>query len=224
MKKLFALLLALTLALSLAACGKQTQPAEEPADPPVEEEVPENEGDEMMTDSEMLPVFSDEITTKPSETEKLPELEELIAKTWGIPQESYEETAYYYNYVDLNDDGVDEIFAVAIGMYTSGTGGDSALIAAQINGKLELNQTLTLVREPIIISDKMTNGCHEIIVPYYGGGAEDSGYQILTCSDGAYANVSDGTFVETLDDVAGTAIIYNDLAADMQAESMLHLG
>lgn len=212
MKKAIALLLALTLACALAACGQsapQTPEAPEGNEPPVEEggEAPVSMG---------LPEYSDAITTLPSETEKLPALEELIAKTWDIPEEDLGGTQYYYNYVDLNGDGVDEIFAVAVGMYTSGTGGDSALIAAQIDGKLELNQTLTLVWTPVIISDQVTNGCKEIIVPSFDSASGESHYQVLTCTDGVYTNVGDGTSVETLEGVAGTAIVYNDMTADME--------
>lgn len=62
-----------------------------------------------------------------AETEPLPELAKAIVEEYEIPEEYWEQTKYYYNYVDLNDDGCDEIFAVVMGPYTSGSGGDSGL-------------------------------------------------------------------------------------------------
>ncbi|MCI2056362.1 MAG: hypothetical protein LKJ86_04355 [Oscillibacter sp.] len=225
MKKIFALLLTAALAVSLTACGGTKTPAATSdasgsGASTSGETGTENAGG---TQSDTLPTYSEKISTLPSETEKNPELEQLIIDTWEIPAESQAGTYYYYNYTDLNGDGTDEIFAVAIGPYTSGSGGDSALIAAQIGGNLELNQTLTLVHEPVIISDQITNGCHEIIVPYGGGGAESS-YHVLTCSDGNYTNVPDGAAIETLEGVSGTAILYNDLLSDQANGSALTLG
>ena len=159
MKKAIALLLTMVMALSLIACGQKNPPADSggtPAGSSVSSADPAAEGETLIG---ALPTFSDDIGLLPSETEKNPALEALIADTWDIPEEAYSQTRYYYNYVDLNGDGTEELFAVAIGMYTSGTGGDSALIAAQVNGKLELNQTFTLIHEPVIISDNMRSLC-----------------------------------------------------------------
>lgn len=50
-----------------------------------------------------------------SEREKLPELEQAIATYYDIPEEDLDGTRYYYNYVDLDNNGVEEIFAVVIG-------------------------------------------------------------------------------------------------------------
>ena len=60
-------------------------------------------------------------------------------------------------------------------------------------------------------------------MPYTGGGAESS-YHVLTCSDGVYTNVPDGAVIETLEGVSGTAILYNDLAADLDSGAALYLG
>lgn len=144
------------------------------------------------------------------------ELRELIIDYYEIPEEYCETTKYYYNYVDLNDDGINEIFVVISGPYTSGTGGDSALWIVENAGKLHVNQDFTLVHSPIIVSDKITNGVHELVVPYYGGGAE-SQYSILTCSDGEYTRVGDGNMVKTLDGITGKAIIANDILSEIDA-------
>ena len=143
-------------------------------------------------------------------------LRDLIIEYYMIPKEYFESTYYYYNYVDLNKDGEDEIFVVVSGLYTSGTGGSSALWVVENAGKLHVNQDFTLVNTPVIISDTIINGLHELITPYYGGGAE-SQYSILKGSDGEYPRVSDGSMVKTLDGITGKAIIANDILGEMEA-------
>ncbi|AFS77538.1 hypothetical protein Curi_c04630 [Gottschalkia acidurici 9a] len=154
-----------------------------------------------------------------SETSVNQSLRDLIIEYYQIPEEYYETTRYYYNYVDLNKDGVNEIFVVVMGPYTSGTGGSSALWVVENGGKLHVNQDFKLVHTPVVISDTVTNGARELIVPYYGGGVEDQ-YSIMTCSDGAYTRVSDGTKVKTLESVTGDAIIANDIIAEVEAGNM----
>lgn len=154
-----------------------------------------------------------------SESAPNEELRKLIIEYYEIPKEFYETTRYYYNYVDLNNDGTDEIFAVVMGPYTSGTGGSSALWVIESAGKLHVNQNFTLFNTPVIISDTITNGAKELIVPYYGGDAE-SQYSVLTCKDGYYSRVSEGNMINSLDGVTGIAIIANDIYGEIEAGNM----
>ncbi len=147
------------------------------------------------------------------------QLKNLIIEYFDIPEEYYETTKYYYNYVDLNEDGSDEIFVVVSGPYTSGTGGSSALWVVENAGKLHVNQDFTLVNIPIIVSDTITDGVHDLVVPYYGGGAE-SQYSILKCNNGEYTKVADGGKVKTLEGITGKAIIANDLITEIEAGFM----
>lgn len=159
-----------------------------------------------------------------SETEKNAELEKLIKDTFQIPEENLADTKYYYNNVDLNSDGKDEIIAVAIGSYTSGTGGDSALIVSKEGDKLEVMQELSLVHEPIIVSENVTNGYKDIIVPNYGGGADPKeAYKVLKNKDGYYSNMNSSEAVSEISDVKGIAIIANDIAKDIEAGKALSL-
>ncbi len=152
------------------------------------------------------------------------ELAQLIKDYYEIPEEFSETTRYYYNYVDLNDDGENEIFVVVMGPYTSGTGGNSALWVMESAGKLHVNQDFTLVNLPVIISDNVSNGAKELIVPYYGGGAK-SQYSVLECSDGYYTRVNDGKMIDAIDGIKGTAIIANDIIKEVEANMMgLNLG
>ncbi|MDD3173496.1 MAG: hypothetical protein PHF63_07525 [Herbinix sp.] len=151
-----------------------------------------------------------------SESKPNKALQQLIIDYYEIPKDFYDTTRYYYNYVDLNNDGTDEIFVVVIGPYTSGTGGSSALWVIESAGELHVNQDFTIVNTPVIVSDTVTNGAKELIIPYYGGGAE-SQYSVLTCSDGFYPRVADGKMIDSLNEVTGTAIIANDMLKEVEA-------
>lgn len=136
------------------------------------------------------------------------ELEKTIIESLEIPEEYVAQTKYYYNYVDLNMDGTEEIFAVVMGPYTSGTGGNTALHIIQTNQGMKVNQIFTLMRTPIIVSDKVTNGVKELIVRYSGGG-ESGKYVVLTCSDGSFCRVNEGRAIVSLEGISGKAIISN---------------
>jgi len=168
-------------------------------------------------------ILSEGIKNLYAETKVYPELEALIIKEYDIPEEFWSRTRYYYNYVDLNSDGKNEIFVVVMGPYTSGSGGSSALIVYPIGDELHVNQQFSLVRTPVVISDTVTNGAKEIIALRSGGGVESS-YVTLTCSDGYYTNVSDGKEIDNLDNITGTAIIANDIVEDLDDGVVLTLG
>lgn len=166
---------------------------------------------------------ADKIVGLLAEAERMPALEKVIIHHFELPEEVLGETKYYYNYVDLNGDGKDELFTVVFGPYTSGSGGSMALILTETDaGELHVNQELTLIQTPIIISDKVTNGYKEIIVMNSGGGAEGN-YVILTANKGQYTSVNDGTVIESLNDVSGKAIISNDIPKDMEEGKAFYL-
>lgn len=160
-----------------------------------------------------------------SETAPNEDLKQLIIDYYEIPEDYWEETRYYYNYVDLDEDGADEIFAVIIGDYTSGTGGDSALWCSAEGGKLKIRQAFTLVSTPVIITKEAANdGASEAkgLIMQRRGEAEPEIVQ-LTCKDGIYTNVTDALVFENLDGVEGTAILCNDLIEDMENGTCLTL-
>lgn len=174
------------------------------------------------TNSEIPMVeLPDHITGMKAETAVNVELSEIIKEYYEIPEEDYDSTRYYYNYVDLDNDGSDEIFAVVMGSYTSGTGGSSALWLTEKAGKWHVQQDFTLINPPLIISDNMTNGVHDLVVPYYGGGAEGN-YAILKYEDGEYTRVSDSETVKNLNNITGNAIIANDIPAERDAGIVAH--
>ena len=173
LQKLIAGVLLLTL---LTGCGAAKAPA--PTETQSRTEAPAETQAELPT----VPASEDTLwipegtELRMAQTRHSPELAEVIAETYGISQEEWQNTRCYYDYVDLNEDGVDEILAVVMGMYTSGSGGGS---------------------EPAFVR--------------------------LTCTDGIYTNPADAEVLESLEGITGTAILCNDAAADLAADSALTL-
>lgn len=149
--------------------------------------------------------FPDTISQVYGETGDYEELWKLIISTLGIPADDQEGTVYRYNYVDLDEDGQEEILAVVTGPYTTGSGGSSGLWVKEGNGKLEVLQEFTLMQEPVIVSDEMAEGHHVLMVPYSGDGQNQ--YSVLKYKDGKYPNVSNGETADSLEGVSGQAVL-----------------
>lgn len=149
-----------------------------------------------------------------AEVQRLEELRNLIISYYDIPKDYYESTRYYYNKVDLDEDGEEEMFVIVMGPYTSGTGGSSALWVTTNEGKLHVKQDFTVVNTPIIVSDNLTNGVHDLIVPFDGVGAQ-SQYSVLEFKGDSYPSVSDGKMSKDIEGITGNAIIANDLVEEM---------
>ncbi|MGG7148854.1 hypothetical protein ACQPVA_18860 [Clostridium butyricum] len=166
---------------------------------------------------------NEKIASVLSEKERKPELEKALKEKYDLDDKGAKETRYYYNCIDLNGDGVNEIFVEVVGPFTSGTGGDSAVIYKDNNGTLEEISDFTLIRNPIIISDEKSNGWNDIIVEYSGGGAPKK-YAILKYDGNKYSKVNESETIDSIKDVSGVAIISNDMEKDMKASEGLYLG
>lgn len=162
------------------------------------------------------------LTSIPAETEKNAKLEAAVIREIGFQSdEDITSTRYYYNAVDLNDDGTDEVFVELVGPYTSGSGGDTGLIFITNGDGYELLQKMTLVRNPVIISDSLTNGWHDIVMTLSGGGGETRTVR-MTFDGKKYPNPGDAEAAPE-DAPEGVAIISNDFAADLQNGNGLYL-
>ena len=163
------------------------------------------------------------ITVSYAETEEYPELAEFLITYFEIPEEYLAESRYYYNYVDLNEDGTEEILALVVGDYTTGSGGDTVLFIEKEAENFVVSDAFYMVRTPVIISDNMTNGWHDLIFPIYGGG-NDIGYSICHYSeDGTYMS-EENEFVEELDEtISGHQILSNNLIDDKDKGTYLSL-
>lgn len=170
-----------------------------------------------------LDKFNANIENEYSEREKNTDIEKLIIDTFEITDDVKKDTKYYYNYIDLNNDGVDELFTYVIGPSTTGTGGSNVFIAEKQNNSWTVKQTLNLINQPIIISDNLENGMKEIIVSnsYVQEGTEP--YVKLKYTADGYQSVNEGEAISNLDDIKGVQIISDDLAEDLQSENYLTL-
>lgn len=103
-----------------------------------------------------------------AETEAHPQLEKAIAEYSGVSEEDYGNVRYYYNYVDLNGDGRNEILALVLGQDVTGIDGNMLL---WLDEPEDVNVTSHSIRQvfrqvgaPIYISNHMTEGYRDLII------------------------------------------------------------
>ncbi len=174
-------------------------------------------------DNNIILVENEKIAAVLSEKEANADLEKALRAKYDLDENSAKQTRYYYNYVDLDGDGTNEIFAEVVGPFTSGSGGDSAIIYKYINGNLEEVEDFSLIRNPVIISEEKTNGWKDIIVESSGGGAEKR-YVVLKYDGDEYSDVNESESINSIKDINGFAIISNDIAKDLEDGNGLYLG
>lgn len=163
------------------------------------------------------------VTEEYSEETPYPELADFLISYYGIPEEYQSETRYYYNFVDLNEDGINEIFAVVIGEYTEVSFGDPAVILSEEEGgTFGVIESFEGVHTPITISDQLTNGWHDITYNEYGIGAEN-GYRICRYNPEGGYQTGISEVVDELEPVGGTQILSNNLIDDMDQGRYLTL-
>ena len=156
-----------------------------------------------------------QVKQKLSETTVNPRVASAISTYYQMTPEQLAKTRYFYNYVDLDGDGHNEILALAVGPATSGTGGSSMLWLDPENN-MKVLQAFTLVHAPILIEDSMTNGHKNLVLRRYGGGAKDEIVR-LEYIGGRYQTVNEGQPVATaasLKDLKGVAILCDDMSFD----------
>lgn len=149
-----------------------------------------------------------------AEETEYPALAAFLADYYQIPEEYQTETRYYYNRVDLNEDGKDEIFAVVIGEYTEGEAGNPALLLSVEEDAFTVLENFEQILTPVTISDELTNGWHDIVFWECGKGV-DTGY--LTCHynlEGGY-QTDLNEFSTDEQQVEGIQILSNNLIDDM---------
>jgi hypothetical protein len=78
---------------------------------------------------------------------------------------------YYYNRIDLNDDGKAEVVVYLVGSYTCGSGGCTTLIFTQTGQDYRLISRHTVVNAPILVTPQKTAGWKDLVILVSGGGA-----------------------------------------------------
>lgn len=145
-----------------------------------------------------------------SETERDEKLEKAIEKEFDL--KTYDKNIrYYYNKIDLNEDGNPEVFVYLVGPSVCGTGGCSGVIFKQENGEYKLLSRFSLVRNPVIISKNKTNGYRDIIMYVAGGGIKSFFAQLKYDSTAYPLNPSIQPKVEPGTKVDGIAILADDI-------------
>lgn len=161
-------------------------------------------------DYKMLLNSSNSIDYVYSETERDIKLERALVKELALEKDE-DNVRYYYNKVDLNEDGKPEIFAYLVGSLVCGTGGCSAVIFKQENEQYTVLSKFTLVNNPVIISNSKTKGYRDIIMHVSGGGIES--FSALIRYDGTTYPSNPSIQPKVMPDtkVNGIAIIADDI-------------
>ena len=170
-KKFASALMIMTCVAGLSACTKDDSNIEQNQAEVEQPQDTQSENGQVETD-ESKSSEPDLSNVKNIEHEKIRDekLEEAIHKFMPeYDKETYGEVRYYYNKVDLNGDGKEEIFAVLYGSYVAGTGGGTGLL---FDKDYNLVSNFTLVKPPMIISENKTNGWNDILMYVSGGGIE----------------------------------------------------
>ena len=110
----------LTMVLMLAGCGGNDAEAEQTAQTEQVEQT-EQTLEQVLEEHFLAAEDAEDVATVVSQyAEKTPDpaLAEFLISYYQIPDEEQSKTRYYYNHIDLNEDGTDEIFVVVVGEYT----------------------------------------------------------------------------------------------------------
>jgi hypothetical protein len=145
-----------------------------------------------------------------SETQRDIKLEKALIREFLL--DKYQDRArYYYNKIDLDDDGKPEIFAYLVGSSFCGTGGCSAAIFKEKKNNYYLLAKFSIVKNPVIISDSKTKGYKDIIMNVYGGGIVPFFARLKYDGTTYPSNPSIQPKVEPGTKLAGVAIVANDI-------------
>lgn len=98
-------------------------------------------------------------------------------------------TRYYYNRVDLNGDGEPEVLVYLFGPYMCGSGGCNTLVFRRERDGYKLVSDIPLTRNPIVVSERKTNGWNDLVFLASGGGAR-AHYVVLRFNGKSYPDGS----------------------------------
>lgn len=185
----------------------------------------ETSSDYNNSENNIILLENERIAAVLSEKERNPQLEEVLKEKYNLNQEAAKKIRYYYNYVDLDEDGVNEIIAevVGVGSKSNEEDEDNVVIYKDINGALEEVDDFKLRTNPIIISDEKTNGWRNIIIESSDGGSEKK-YAVLKYDGDDYSDVNESEIIGGIKDISGVAIISNDISKDLKDGNVLYLG
>lgn len=223
-KKWFVLLVAAGTALCMAGCEKQYTTIDELQRQEAEKEVQEGTEEEP-AQLQTLPKDTSDIAVlemRYGEDVPYPELSAFLAEYFAVPEEQLAETRYYYNYIDLNEDGADEIVAAVTSEELEEASGHPILILeADTRGGFTVLTLLEEVHTPVVIDDAQTDGWHNVIPAVYGG-MTSPGFLIYHYGENGY-QAGEEDFVETLQGISGVQILSDNFIDDLDRGDYLTL-
>ena len=206
----------------LTGCGQEKE---------IQGNVPETQeqiyGDENTageTEETYIPVKDADTETIYAENEPDRKLADFLITYYEIPEEYQADTRYYYDRIDLNSDGKEEVIAVVVGEYTEQPGGDPALILSETQDGFEVLEDFPFIRTPVYVSEKKRDGWSDLIMPYHGNG-DGSGY--LLChhtADQGYQSGENELLEDFDENFSGKKILANNFIDDMDKGNYLTLG
>lgn len=168
--------------------------------------------------------INDKIQGYYSETVAYPLLESEIIDELDYEKQDMTKTRYYYNYVDLDGDNIDEIIVQLNGQYNTTKDGDTVVIVKQENtgndkdddDGFDIIAQYTAFTNPVIVSDNTTKGYRDLIFMN-----PDGTYKKVVYGKGGYQKMSEAKTLRNIDDVTGVALLCNDVASDTKNEKGL---
>ena len=86
------------------------------------------------------------------------------------PSYDYKATQYFSAFVDLKDDGTQQVIVYFTDQRSCGSGGCTTLILTPKGSSYEVVTSITIVWPPIRVLASKLNGWHDIAVQVHGGG------------------------------------------------------
>jgi hypothetical protein len=104
-----------------------------------------------------------------TEKKRNKQLEQVIIREYQI-KKGIDRVRYLYNYIDLNGDGIPEVFVYLIGDKLCGNEGCSVAIFKSTPQGYQMLSKISPVFQPIVVSTGKSNGYKDLIVYVSGGG------------------------------------------------------
>lgn len=216
-----AVCLLLTAGVWLLTGCSQNEDAQEDGSEMEDTEISSAETDG--TEETYIPVTDVDTETVYAETEPDGKLAAFLAAYYQIPDEYLPETRYYYDTLDLNSDGKDEILVVVVGEYTEQEGGDPALILSETEDSYEVLEDFPFLRTPVYVSKEKRDGWSDLIVPFHGTG-DGNGYLLCHHTPEEGYQSAENEFLESFDEnFCGKKILANNFIDDMDKGNYLTL-
>lgn len=218
---LYALLVMLSGMLLTACTNEATQDGTKSTQQTEgEEEITEDD----IPESTQYPVSEADTETVYAEKERDEQLEQLLIDYYQLPEEYQGITRYYYDDIDLNEDGEKEFIVVVVGEYTECSGGDPALILKKDVDGYQILESFDYVRTPVYVSKATSDGWYDLIFPAYGG-EEGTGFRVFHYKEGVGYQNDTMEFIEDMDpEFCGKKILANNFIDDMDKGNYLTLG